>query len=472
MNQKQFLEKYRYTLESDFAKAPGHPATWAANHPKHWGQEQATIQLEGNASSTPALSHDDVFIAVGVGQDIVVFHVGTREHREVLRGHTGTVGKVCYGGEMEDNEEGKVRYLLVSEGDDRVSILWELDAHGRLVSRGEKKKAIDADRLADKAMQPLVSELTMGYGWDATEGAVSSISNTLRDAILVALRMHEQEQRLCFQGKLASFGSPAFSPDGRTLIYLSHNQTTQNGLRDAASMPCVNLWDVRSRSLRHELRGHQDSIMWASMSPDNTLLASISWDGTARIWDVGSGACLRVFGPFGGQLWCGAFSPDGRYLAISQGSPQTHVYVYDLHSGSGQSPVSRFDGFRRWARSLAWSPDGTMLACGGRMGDLRVWDPYTGEEMMCWCLGFEDRMMRLFATVRGVQFVDGGRRLVFRVSEGTTEVYDFETNLKMQFTRRAGDHIEQCPVSGVACSSDSRFLVVADADGVLRLWGL
>lgn len=461
MNQKKFLEQYTYTLESDFTSATGETARWAPDHPKYWGQERATIQLEGKASSTPALSRGDAFVAVGVDEEIVVFYVSTLERREVLKGHTGTVGTVWFGGEVEHG------YLLVSEGDDGVVILWELDTHGRLASRGEDK-TIDADGLADKAMQPLVSELTTGYGWEATEKAVDTIDKAVRDTVLVAIRIHEQEQRLCFQGKLASFGSPAFSPDGRILIYLSHNKTTQNGLRDAASMPCVNLWDVRTRSLRHELRGHQDSIMWACMSPDNTLLASIAWDGTARIWDVSSGSCLQVFGPFGGQLWCGAFSPDGKHLAISQGSPKTHVHVYDLSSGQS---VSRFDGFNHWGRSLAWSPDGTVLACGGGTGELRIWDPYTGEERMRWSLGFEDRKMRLFATVRGVQFVDGGRRLVFRVNEGTTEVYDFETNLKLQFTRRPGDRIERCSISGLTCSSDSRFLVVPD-DGVLRLWDL
>lgn len=103
-------------------------------------------------------------------------------------------------------------------------------------------------------------------------------------------------------------------------------------------------------------------------------------------------------------------------------------------------------------------------------GELCIRDPYTGEERMRWRLAFEDPMMRGFAVIRGVQFVDGGRKLMFQISDGTVEVYDFESNLKQQFTRRAEDKIASCPGSKMICSGNSRLLVVPDVDGVLRLW--
>jgi WD40 repeat protein len=113
-----------------------------------------------------------------------------------------------------------------------------------------------------------------------------------------------------------------------------------------------------------------------------------------------------------------------------------------------------------------------MIACGAGDGMLCIWDPYTGEERMQWRLAFEDGLMRHFASTRRVQFVDGGRKLMFQINEGTVEVYDFETNLKQQFTRRPEDKIEKCPVSNMVCSADSRLLVVPDVDGFLRFWDL
>lgn len=113
-----------------------------------------------------------------------------------------------------------------------------------------------------------------------------------------------------------------------------------------------------------------------------------------------------------------------------------------------------------------------MLACGADDGTLCIWDPYTGEERMRWCLAFDDFLMRRFANTRAVQFVDGGRKLVFQIREGTVEVYDFESNLKQQFTRRVEDKIDTCPVSEMVCSWDSKFVVVPDMDGFLRIWDL
>lgn len=474
VNARCFLEKYSYALESDFVSSSGKAAAWAPGHPKHWGQERARIPL-GGKSSTPDLSPDGKFLAVGVDREIHIFDVATQELLDILRGHLSAVEKVKVAAALPGEIHNGIFYRLAAEskkgtGDAEVGtiILWDLDEHGRLPS-SEKKKPVDPDALAGKTLQPLVSTLTEEHHWVASERAIQTVEQALRDALRNAVDIHESEDRICLDGELASFESPAFSPDNRSLVYISQNQSTQCGPREADLLPCINVWDVESKSLRHRMFGHTDAIMRVAISADSTRLASLAWDGTARIWDVRSGVCLHVLGPFDGQLWCGVFSPDGRYLAMSQGSPATHVHVYEIDT---EKPISRFDGFRRWTRSLAWSPDGTLLAGGGADSTLCLWDPYTGEERMRWRLAYEDPMMRAIAPVRGVQFVDEGRKLMFQIAEGTVEVYDFESNLKRQFTRRPEDQIERFQPSEIVCSRDSRLLVVPDADGNLRLWDL
>lgn len=113
-----------------------------------------------------------------------------------------------------------------------------------------------------------------------------------------------------------------------------------------------------------------------------------------------------------------------------------------------------------------------MLASGADQGTLCVWNPYTGEERVRWRLAFDNILMRGFATTRAAQFVDAGRKLIFQIREGTVEVYDFESNLKQQFTRGPEDKIDNCPISQMVCSSDSKFVVVPDMDGCLRIWDL
>ncbi|KAJ9273208.1 hypothetical protein DTO212C5_793 [Paecilomyces variotii] len=429
MNQKKFLEQYTYALEHEFTSPAGVPASWAPGHPKKWGQEKAAIRLSQKLECTPALSPDDLLLAIGVGEDIHVYKVATQERLQVLKGHSEMVKTVQFSSVMYDSAnyvDGC--YLLVSDSHDLSGeespevILWELDKHGKLLSSRME-----------------ASENTAG--------------------------------NLRFKGELGDYGSPAFSPDGKTMIFLSQNQTTQNDEdeggepREASLLPCVNIWSIESRSMQHRLLGHTDSIQWTGISPDNLRAASIAWDGTARIWDIISGACLHMLGPFGGQLWCGAFSPDGEYLAISQGNPKCQVHIYEI---STERAVSSFD-FHRMARSIAWSIDGAAIACGADKGTLAIWDPYTGQEQMRWSLAFEDPMMGFLAVVRGVRFLNR-RKLIFQISEGTVNVYDFETNLKQQFTRRAQDKIEKFPRAEMVASE--RLAIVPDSDGTIRFWDL
>ncbi|KAL5362167.1 WD40-repeat-containing domain protein [Aspergillus floccosus] len=414
MNGRKFVENFIYALERDFTSTSGEPAAWAPGHPKRWGQERAKVRLDG-AATTPTLSPDDRFVAVGVDEEVHVFGVATQERLEVL-----TVGElietVKFAPGCVETDDGKsTHYVLASQGGDdekTMVILWELDEDGKLAAKTS----------------------------------------------------HEQEHRLCFEGELGSFGA-----DGKTMIFFSQNETTQEETRGAAFLPCVNLWNIETKSFRHKLLANTDSIMWAAMTPDDKPVASVAWDGTARIWDARSGSCLHILGPFGGQLWSGAFSPDQRYLAISQGDPKSYVHVYNIAT---EQPVSRFDEFHLAAGCLSWRHDGTMLASGANEGKLCIWDPYTGEEQMRWCLAFDDLLMRRFATTRAVQFVDGGRKLMFQIREGTVEVYDFESNLKQQFTRGMENKVDSCAVSEIVCSRDSKFVVVPDMDRFLRIWDL
>jgi WD40 repeat protein len=67
------------------------------------------------------------------------------------------------------------------------------------------------------------------------------------------------------------------------------------------------------------LAGHKGLILGLCFSPNGGLLASASWDGTARLWDTGSG---RLIASLRAQLLgvnCVDFTPDGRRLAAGTG---------------------------------------------------------------------------------------------------------------------------------------------------------
>jgi WD40 repeat protein len=152
----------------------------------------------------------------------------------------------------------------------------------------------------------------------------------------------------------------------------------------------VKLWDVRDGKprLRRTLRGEWDEVEAVAFSPDGTTIAAVGTGfegapvGVVTLWTIEEPRG-RTLVRETGKIDALAFSPDGEMVAVGSGDRRV-VALRDVASGEVQAELRAHHG-PIW--SVAYAPDGLALAvaCGvvptvaesdgdGLSGEIRLWD--------------------------------------------------------------------------------------------------
>ena len=93
----------------------------------------------------------------------------------------------------------------------------------------------------------------------------------------------------------------------------------------------IGVWDLKTGSLRVELRKNQDTINALAFSPDGQTLASGGDDRAAILWDLPTGKSKRTMKGHDVTVTSLAFSPDGETLAT--GSGNAAVVLWNVATG-------------------------------------------------------------------------------------------------------------------------------------------
>ncbi|MBL8820005.1 MAG: WD40 repeat domain-containing protein [Planctomyces sp.] len=246
---------------------------------------------------------------------------------------------------------------------------------------------------------------------------------------------------------------------------------------------CLGLLPVSSISaqepkLRATLKGHTGVVVGLAFSPDGKTLASASYDGTLKSWDMTTGKERATLGEYEGCLGYVAFSPDGKTLATGAiGSPIPFpdlgdVRLWDISTGKLQTILKRnTDTLLTGAagqdvHSVAFSPDGRTLATMN--GDVTLWDLTTNKERTTLTGHTKEDMATSEGVfpVMSVAFSPDGRTLAAAGHDSTVKVWDVAT------ARRSTLSGHTHAVYSVSFSPDGKTLASASGDKTVRLWDL
>lgn len=250
----------------------------------------------------------------------------------------------------------------------------------------------------------------------------------------------------------------AFSPDGRTLAVGS------------ASMPGeVSLWSTATAQRILTLpTGHLVGAV--AFSPDGLQLATsgvtVLWNGNrpplyrarAELWELATGNKIDLCDDHESQfnqIDALAFSPNGT-LATAHASGG--VKLWDVHSGKERLTLGKDV---QPVRSLAFSPNGLLLATGGSDSLIRIWDLATGKTVAT-LRGHTGPILSLAFCPDSASLISGGAS-----SDGTTgelKVWDVTTG-----QQRAAFQCHAKPVLSVAVTRDGQRMASGSQDGAVKV---
>lgn len=294
--------------------------------------------------------------------------------------------------------------ILASANNDSTIRLWDT-VDGRLVQTltGHEYtvQAID--------FSPDGSRLVSGSGdqtvriWDVASG------RCLRDPL---------------QGHKDLVWAVAWSPDGQWLASGSYDRT-------------VRIWQAATGRCVRSLSGHENWIWSVAFSPESDRVASGSHDCTICIWDLETGDSLTLRG-HSSSVQLVAWSPDGRFLASCSETSESAVKLWD--PGTGQC-LRTLTGHRDSVWSVAWHPDSRILASASGDRTIRLWDAGSGA-----CLRVLEGHIDI---IRSVEFSPDGRTLASGGVDGTLRLWDVETGVCLRAMRPARPY-ERMNITGIS----------------------
>jgi WD40 repeat protein len=196
---------------------------------------------------------------------------------------------------------------------------------------------------------------------------------------------------------------------------------------------------------------HSGVVDELAFTPDGTRAVSASWDGSLKVWEVGTGRLVRTIYGSAGGFFSLALTPDGTQMLA--GERQRALTLWDLATGQ---PVRRFEGHSNTVLAVAISADGAQAVSAGHDKTIRLWDVSTGRQL---------RVLAGHAgSVLSIQFSPNGTQLISSSWDKTAKLWDLATGSVV----RTFSHGAR--LATARFSKDGNHVLTGCADGSINIW--
>jgi WD40 repeat protein/serine/threonine protein kinase len=413
-------------VEDLLKECPEHLRGWEWNYHKRLPDaplRDATARVSGGISANLdlAFSPDGRFLA-GPGPDgtVTVWDLDKRKQRALK--HADRV--LCVAFKPRDGR------LLVSAAGDGALKFWDPESGQEVRDevKGHAREIVGMTFRPDGQLLATIGADEKVRLWDVATGEPRfEFATVYRDQARMLRRA-------------------AFSPDGRLFA--------------CGAGSAVKVWDVTTGAPTHSLEGHEDLVYSVTFSAQGDRLLSVSWDLTAKVWDLAAGA-KELFSVRGhaSAAWAVEFSPDGSLLAVAGGVADPTVKVYDARTGA---LIHKLQGHATRVGCVAFHPEGRRLASCSLDQTVRIWELDRGNEVLT-LRGHSNLVTRVLFDPKGWRLASSGDDGKLLVWDGTPP-----SDAPGRPCVSLSGHTRQ--VFGVDFSPDGRQLASASEDGTVRVW--
>lgn len=361
--------------------------------------------------------------------------------------HSGSVLSICF------SPNGKILASGSEDGNLRIFNIPEL------IQQSLKKK-VDTPRtlISDEkstnppSPSPAVAQTHILPSHEDLKGDGLSKAIRLKNP-LMTLEGHEEGARCA-----------AFTSDSRILAVGTGNGSIK--IWDLTSQKELNqikksdrsLWSAMSNWIKGIPTAHSECVTAVIFSPDDHHLISASCDSHLILWRCPIQKGEKSIFVHLNELFCVALSGNGEKLAVGS---KGEILLFRLESGE-LIKENVLEAGNEWINTVAFTPEGKILASGDDNGCICLWNLISGKLMK----EFKEHNQKVLS----VAFSPDGKRVISGSMDSTIKILDLQ---KVAITMTIEDLLlkdRENAILTVKFSPCGRFIASAGEDCTAKLW--